>query len=304
VKPFPIFPMKLRKFFLLLGSLGLLLPVLQAQKATLGIVAINPIPSLAQAAGSDGRAPSLQRLAEVLDSQLVDQFNATRKFELVSRSDLKNVLDEQELANSGNVNAQGTNAAKQGRLEGAKYILTATIDEFSDNTRRLELPAAGKVLLKRTISLGTVAKIYDSTTGKLLESANHRVERVYDSSVLENVTGNGDAGEAELRNISQEMAGWLARRVADVIFPIKIIAKSDKVVTLNRGEGGSVNRGDEWRVFAVGKELIDPDTKEVLGKEEIQVGRVRITDVLPKTSRAEVLEDLGIEAGAILRSAK
>jgi hypothetical protein len=55
------------------------------------------------------------------------------------------------------------------------------------------------------------------------------------------------------------------------------------------------------RVFAVGKELIDPDTQEVLGKEEVEIGKVRITDVLPKFSKASILEDRGIAEGAILR---
>ena len=56
-----------------------------------------------------------------------------------------------------------------------------------------------------------------------------------------------------------------------------------------------------WRVFAVGKELIDPDTKEVLGKEEVEIGKVRVTDVLPKFSKASIVEDRGIAEGALLR---
>jgi hypothetical protein len=89
--------------------------------------------------------------------------------------------------------------------------------------------------------------------------------------------------------------------VADVIFPVKIIAKTDKTVTVNRGEGSGIAVDQVWRVFAVGKEMIDPDTKEVLGREEVEIGKVRIADVLPKFSRATVLEDRGIAEGAVLR---
>ena len=46
---------------------------------------------------------------------------------------------------------------------------------------------------------------------------------------------------------------------------------------------------------------IDPDTKESLGREEVKVGKVKVTQVNPKTSQAEILEDTGIDAGAILR---
>jgi hypothetical protein len=86
-----------------------------------------------------------------------------------------------------------------------------------------------------------------------------------------------------------------------VIFPVKVIAKSDKTVTVNRGEGTGVAVDQVWRVFAVGKELIDPDTQEVLGKEEVEVGKVRITDVLPKLSKATVVDDRGIAVGSVLR---
>ena len=50
-----------------------------------------------------------------------------------------------------------------------------------------------------------------------------------------------------------------------------------------------------------GEELIDPDTKESLGKEEVKVGKVKITQVNPKTSIAEILDDTGIDKGAVLR---
>jgi hypothetical protein len=54
-------------------------------------------------------------------------------------------------------------------------------------------------------------------------------------------------------------------------------------------------------VFAVGEELIDPDTKESLGREEVLVGKARITNVQPKLSTAELLEDTGVDKGAVLR---
>jgi hypothetical protein len=56
--------------------------------------------------------------------------------------------------------------------------------------------------------------------------------------------------------------------------------------------------------FALGEELIDPDTRESLGREEIFIGKAKIMSVLPKTSTAEILEDFGITKEAILRKAQ
>ena len=75
-------------------------------------------------------------------------------------------------------------------------------------------------------------------------------------------------------------------------------------MTINRGEGGGVAEGDLFNVFAQGAELKDPDTGEVLGREEVKVGKVKISQVNPKTSLAEIVEDTGIDKGAVLRKGK
>jgi hypothetical protein len=97
------------------------------------------------------------------------------------------------------------------------------------------------------------------------------------------------------------LAEKIAVHVADVIFPIKVLIKGDNEITINRGEGAGVAVGDTFNVFALGKEMIDPDTKESLGRQEVKVGQVKITEVDPKFSKAQVLQDRGIDTGAILR---
>jgi hypothetical protein len=90
----------------------------------------------------------------------------------------------------------------------------------------------------------------------------------------------------------------------DILFPAKVLVKRDNTVTINRGEGAGVAEGDTFNVYALGAELIDPDTKESLGREEVKVGKVKISQVNPKTSMATILEDTGIDAGAVLRKAQ
>ena len=100
--------------------------------------------------------------------------------------------------------------------------------------------------------------------------------------------------------VAQTSATRIATHVADVIFPPKVLIRRDNVVTINRGEGGGVAVGDIFNVFAQGEELKDPDTGEVLGREEVKVGKVKISQVNPKTSLADIVEDTGIDKGAVL----
>lgn len=294
--PFPI-------VFALLACL--LLPALaeaQSGKATLAISTVKATPSLESSMERNGKKASLGRVIEAVDSQLIDRVNATRKFEIVGRSDLSAVLKEQELGGSGNVDAKS--AAQAGQLAGAKYLLVTTVDDFEDSTERMEFKTLNKVGLKRKVRLSAVAKIYESSTAKLLESASIRIERKDDRSDSTDLQKNAELTDALLVDIVREAAERIATRVADVAFPIRVLAKRDGQITINRGEGGGVEVGQVFGVYALGEELIDPDTNESLGREEVMVGKARITAVNPKTSVAEVTEDNGVDKGAVLRLAK
>ena len=285
-----------------LGALLLPAPAIaQAGKETLGVSAIRPTPALQKAMTAAGKSSSLSRIVEAFDGQLIDRLNAARKFEIVGRSDLKDILQEQDLAGSGNVDTLDKKAAQAGKLAGAKYLLVTTLDDFEDSTERLELAALKKTMMKRKIRLSTLAKIYDSTTGKLLESANIQTLKKDDRTDAVEVTKNAELTDELLLATVREVAEKVASRMADVIFPAKVLIKRDKQITINRGEGAGVEVGQMWNVFAVGEELIDPDTKESLGKEEVLVGKAKIISVQPKTSTAEILDDKGIDKGAVLR---
>ena len=270
-------------------------------KATIAISSIKPTPALEASVKPDKKL-ELGRIIESLDSQLIDRINATRKFDVVGRSDLNDIMKEQDLGASGNVDAK--TAAKAGKLTGAKYLLVATVDDFQDYVETATFEGTGRSSTKRVFRFSVVAKIYDSTTGKLLESANLQTGNDAFKNITENRSysvKDGNLTDDMMVAVARDLAQKIANRVADVIFPAKIIAKRDKEVTINRGEGGGVAVGDTFNVFALGEELIDPDTKESLGREEVKVGKVKITQVNPKTSLADILDDTGVDKGAVLR---
>ena len=283
-----------------------LLPLLASaqEKSTLAVSSIQPTPSLVASLKPDKKT-SLNRIVESLDSQLIDRINATRKFDVVGRSDLTHFIKEQDLGASGNVDAK--TAAKAGKLTGAKYLLVATVDDFQDYVEKATFEGTGRSATKRVFRFSIVGKIYDSTTGKLLESANFQTGNDAFKQIQEErnySVKDGELSDEMMVAVSRTMAEKIANRVADVIFPAKVLVKRDTLVTINRGEGGGVAVGDVFNVYAVGEELIDPDTKESLGREEVKVGQVKIAELTPKTSKAEVMEDTGITAGAILRKVK
>ena len=276
---------------------------LWAQKETIGVTAVKPTQAILKSVDRDGKRISLDRVLQSMNGQLIDRINATRKFQVVARSDLDDILKEQDFASSGNVDLNDKSAAQQFKVAGVKYLVVTTIDDFQDYNEVAAFQGTGRSATKRVIRLSCVGKIYDSTTGKLLESTNFQISN---KDVSENKTysvRDSNLNEDLLVAIAREMSGKIANRVTDVIFPPKVLSKRDKQITINRGDGTDIAVGQIWNVFALGEELIDPDTKESLGREEILIGKVKIIGVLPKTSTAEIIEDHGIDKEAVLRKA-
>jgi len=304
-----------------------LLPALAAAqdgKATIAISSIKPTPSLLVALRGSTQVTSvtgsgdtvktatdtfdpqqeLNRIVDSLDSQLIDRVNATHKFDVLSRSDLGDIFHEQALGTSTNL-ASAT-AIQGGKLLGAKYLLIATVDDFQDYFEKAVFEGTGRSASKRVFRFSIVGKLYDSSTGKLIESANFQTGNDEFKQIQDERNYSVDTGllsDDMLVAISRGMAEKIANHLVDVLFPAKVLVKRDNTVIINRGDGGGVAAGDVFNVFALCEELIDPDTKESLGREEVKVGSVKITQVNPKTSIATILEDTGIDKGAVLRKA-
>jgi len=285
--------MKLRSLFL--ASAGLAIAAgLSAQTTATGLkkIAISdvrPIGSLVESTTAAGRKNSLDRVVQSLDSQLMDRVQNTRKFEVIARSDMASILKEADFS-AGNF-----------QVSGVDYLLVTTVGDFQDYAETREFAALGKSASWRVIRLGLVGKIYDGQTGKLIESTNIPVELKEQTENGANSTKNGDLSDSLLQKTAFMAADVIAARVTDVIYPARIVSKIDRMVTISRGEGSGVEIGQVWDAFALGEELVDPDTGASLGREELLVGKIRITRVNPKTSQAEIISDTGIDKGALLR---
>lgn len=290
-------------------SLALLLIVLCANSAraqtptkeSLGIGAVKVIPSLIEATQKVGKFTELSRVVEAMDSQMIDRFHNTRKFTIVSRSDLAELMKEQGLAASGNLDSDDAAAAQAFKLAGCKYLLVTSVDSFQDYEEKATFEGIGEKATKRVIQFSAVGKIYDATSGKLLESANFQLDNKDIARNPAYVAARGQLNEKLLAEMARMMADKIANRVVDVLYPAKVVAKTDRIVTINRGDGTGVATGQVWEVYALGEEMIDPDTQASLGREEVCVGAVKITSVQPMFSKAEVMDDKGVDKGHILR---
>ena len=257
--------------------------VAQAQAtgpATLSVEKIQAKPALHKSMEFAGKALALERVTDAFDTQLMDRLNSSRKFKVTAVSDQADLLKA--------VNRAGQAA----EVKTLNYGLIATLDDFEDSTERIELKALNKVGMKRKIRLSVVAKIYNLAVDppELYESANIQVLKKDDRMDAADLQKNAEMTDELLLVAVRDASQQIADRVVNVAFPAKVLAKTDKQITINRGDSSGAEVGQIWTVMSQGKTLVDPDTGEVLGREEGVVGKARVVSVLPKLCTAELIE--------------
>ncbi|HTJ78406.1 MAG TPA: hypothetical protein VL357_05370 [Rariglobus sp.] len=284
------------KFFKLLSLAALALVFTGAAiaqdapgKKKLAITKIAATDSVKARMAKQGGQLSLASVLDALDSQVYDRVLGTKRFEILERSDADALTNEAQAA------------GKTLQFQQADYVLTIRVDGFNDRTETRTLAALGKTVAARVIELSAVAKITEVSTQRAIVSTNFQVtRREADQLSANTVQKNGEESDILLTDATREMARKIASRVADAVFPARIIGKRDKVVTINRNDTSGIKVGQIWEVFTLGDELVDPDTGDK-SREEISVGTVKISRVTPQNSQAEILTDTGIDRLAVVR---
>jgi len=97
-----------------------------------------------------------------------------------------------------------------------------------------------------------------------------------------------DMTEIDMDINSPKTAGRVARDIMNAIYPIKVVANTATAIVLNQG-GKSVEKGEVFDVFVLGEKMIDPYTKESLGRIEIPAGQIEINRITSKLSYAKII---------------
>ncbi|EAI9164290.1 hypothetical protein C1L60_02120 [Campylobacter jejuni] len=100
------------------------------------------------------------------------------------------------------------------------------------------------------------------------------------------------ANEAALKQIVNRIAG----DILNAIYPLKVAAVENNEVVFSQ----SLNQGDVYECFALGKAIKDTYTKENTGRVESKTGSIEITRTSPKLSYAKITEG-SVKVGDICR---
>jgi curli biogenesis system outer membrane secretion channel CsgG len=257
-------------------------------------------------------------IGEGIRAMLTVRMNESKNVTLLERTNIQDVLKEQDLGASNRVK-KGTNA-RIGQLSGADAMLYGDIVIFGrdDTTKRKSLgaalgrfsPVAGAVATmnkEEKAVVGINLRLVDTETGEVIETAEARGESSRKSKDYAGVLGVSGAGAAAggsgmtSSNFQQTIIGeatsnavtkiveYLETRIPQL--PAKPREIEGRVATLgtgtivlNVGSQDGVMRGDRFEILQINGEVKDPTTKEVIDIDAVKIGEFVADGVREKTA--------------------
>ena len=198
---------------------------------------------------------------------LEEGLTQTRRFAMIDKS--YEYESDKELSSYQNKQYDINEVARLGNKAGVDYMVIGTLENLANKN----VSVGGKDVKLREVSIAL--RIIDIATGQIKFA----------------------------KTVVQPKK--TVRDILFAIYPIAIVAANKNNVTLNSG-GDFLKKGSMYKVVKLGKELIDPYTKEKLGREEIDIGEIKLTEINAKTSKAKIIkgnEDIakGLSDGLIIR---
>lgn len=216
---------------------------------------------------------------------IVDALVNSRKFDVLEREDLMSVVKEIDFGESDYADISKT--ARIGRMLNADYVVIPEIRYILLIKEAKDIPYIPKKNVKFEATLGTNIRVVDVRTTRLASS--NIDETTYIEKQKQRKKEQFKQAVNFIDNFFSAVAAKEVSHIIDVVYPIKVIEVKGNLVTLNRGRG-AIEPGEVLEVYAPGKILIDPDTKESLGYSESLMGKIEVTQVKSKVSIARLLE--------------
>lgn len=252
------------------------------------------------------------QLGNGMRDMLADALMKSGRFVVLERQNLEDVKGEQNLAASGN-NMRSL-SARSGKLTSAQYIVQGVITEFRSGS---EANSSGVSIAGFTFGggsgethIGGIIRMIDTTTGEVI--ASERVEAVAQgksSSFGVNFGGIGfkksnketDPLDKAVQQLIDRAVNAVCVSLRDKPYRGRVVQVSDRTIVVSASARNGAKEGDSFTVLSVGKELKDPYTGELLGREEHEVGKLRITKVRDKYSFAKPDSKFKVKPGDFIQ---
>ncbi|NJR39155.1 MAG: penicillin-binding protein activator LpoB [Leptolyngbyaceae cyanobacterium CSU_1_4] len=255
-----------------------------------------------------GGAPS-QGVSDLLTNKLVEGDAYT----LIERSRIQAVLQEQNLALSGRIDA--STAAQVGRILGADAVVIGSVTRYNLNAGSSGVSVLGIGTNRRrdTAEVQLTARLVNTTTSEIIATAQGNGEARQGSGAVSvlgvNVGSDHNNSDELLSNAAQiaveQLSSELTTKAAAVAaLPAAVPNVSALVadvaggtIIINKGSQDGFRAGMTISIERVTREVKDPATGEVIRTITAPIGQIELTQVDARSSEGRVVSGSGMKVG-------
>jgi len=217
-------------------------------------------------------------ISDMLSQSLTNTITQSRRFAVVDRTYVYDMQKELGIITSGQTSVR--QKVKLGKKLSADYLLVGNVRSANMRTQTSHNQLVGSTNSQKIAEFIIDYRIIVVGTSQIKWSDTEKV--IIDLSQAQG--SNEMIISIAIDNIAQS----ISYKILSNIYPVRIVEVTRMgMLVLNQG-GNSIKLGDIMNVMKLGKKIIDPYTKESLGRMETKVASIRITKVTPKISYAEV----------------
>jgi hypothetical protein len=231
--------------------------------------------------GALSRSKTGAGFEETFRRGLESYLTQTRRFAILDRSFIAE--QDQELSFLQGKGVAKEELARIGNKVGTDFLITGVIEKAYSYTKKLKMRTTGQVI--KTPQIGA--------------RVSYRILDVASTQVKFASAGKIHQESGSLESVGDKLSASVGQKILNAIFPIYVLSTEGEIVTLGQG-GDTVKKGAIYSLVRLGDEIIDPYTKESLGRTEKVVGSVRIVDTQSRLSTGKVLK-LTIGMNALMR---
>ncbi len=269
---------------------------------------------------TEGYVWAWYRAGQAAQDMLVTELVKKGNFRVMEREQLAAIMEEKHLTLSGDIDPK--TAMKLGKMIGVEYLIAGAVTELGVADRNVNVPSGlfgglpSVNVRSQKMDAAVDARAFSTSTGEIVW-ADTASESTSDSSVYVAGAGGGVEDHRKLDRLLRPVVVKLAESLGakklatsglggatDASGVAGKIAKAEGgTIYVNVGSEAGVKEGDEFDVFRAGESIKDPDTGEVLGANEVKVGRIKVNAVKgPRLSTASAISGRGFKAGDILKN--
>ena len=225
-----------------------------------------------------GKSVPASEVLDQLRQQIIDNLTQTGRFNVLDRQFEGELAEEMNMISSGQTDKM--DLAKMGQALSADVVWVGVVNDFAFNKSVRKLQTSDRELVSYAGGWSVSQRIINLATKQILQS--NTIEGT-PPSIAPTTLGAPVDETATLKGMTGDFVKKSTEAILLRTVPISIVERDGNTVVLSQG-GKAMTEGARYRVFKLGKEIMDPQTGQSLGNMESPCCDVLVTRVTPNLS--------------------